>query len=233
MAFPQVRATNTSTETSNTTTHTVSLPASIAAGDLLIITLALDSFGAVNAWTFPGLWVEILDVEHSTTQVVSVGVAYLLSAVGGETSVDVTSSVSDHSGHTAYRIDSWHGTTAPEVASTDGNDENPDPPALNPTNWGAEDTLWIAGFGADRPTTWHPTTGDPTNYTDGIEGIDDASSGVGIRTVRRENNTASENPGTYSLTAGEQWISFTIGVRPAAAAAAAIPELVMAPYISA
>ncbi len=177
MAFPNVAATNISKEASNTTSHVVSLPASVASGDLLIVIVALDSFNGTNSFTWPSPWVEILDVEHSGGNIVSVTVGYLI-ASGGETSVTVTSTHSDHSTHIAYRIDAWHGTTAPEVASTDGSSQTPDPPSLNPTGWGTEDTLWIAGIGVDRPTTSHPTTADPTNYTDPEDSVDDVSSGV-------------------------------------------------------
>lgn len=215
MAFPNKAGTATSKETGNQTSHTVTLPTPVGAGDLVVVKVALDSFDEANSFTWPAPWVEIFDVEHPGGNIVSVTAGYLIAA-GSETTVIVTSTHSDHSTHIAYRFDDWHGTTPPEGATATGSSQTPDPPSLNPTGWDIEDTFWIAGIAVDRPTDSHPTTADPTNYVNPVDSVDDVSSGVFCRTAERELNAASEDPATYTLTASEDWIAWTIGVPPPA-----------------
>ena len=63
MAFPQVAATNSSTEGSNTSTHTVSLPIGIEAGNLLLVFFVCDNDAYCDDVSFPDGWTEIKDIE--------------------------------------------------------------------------------------------------------------------------------------------------------------------------
>ena len=78
MAFPQVAATNVSHEPGNETTHTVTLPAGVSTGDLLLVFFATDgdiSFSNLNGFT------ELGSQDNGTACSLSVLYKY---AAGGE-----------------------------------------------------------------------------------------------------------------------------------------------------
>ena len=72
----------------------------------------------------------------------------------------------------------------------------------------------------DKPGTSDPATADPTNYTNPQQ-VGSNTSGAWIRTVQRELNAATEDPGTFTITASDEWVSGTIALAPAACASPA------------
>lgn len=188
--FPVVAATNTSIENSPVTSHDVSLPASIAAGDLLIMLMSFAIDVAVTATGWSPLY------NFTSTKE---GFAFYKVATGSEgATFVVTTDVSSHSAHNTYRINTYRGI--PEAQTSASND----PPNLSPS-WGSDKTLWIAtGIGtpgmSDTP---------PTNYANGLT----ATAGVTINAKqvsgRRTLEAASENPGTWTSASG----TATIAVR--------------------
>src|SRR3989338_4939686 len=122
-AFPQIVGSQLSSRASGEIDDSVTLPASIASGDLIIVFHYSDS---ALTRTFPGPWVEIKDTVCSSSAC-NIGVAYLI-ASGGETSVTVTKSGADRFSAIAIRISaaSWHGTNAPEISTgATGSSANP------------------------------------------------------------------------------------------------------------
>ncbi len=208
MAFPVVSGSTNSQETANTTTSNVTLPGSIASGDLVLAFLALDA-GAGTAPTWPSPWVSIL-ADQGTGFNVYVG--YLI-ASGGETTVAVTHT-SERSNHIALRITSWHGTTPPEITvKANGSSTTPDPPSLTPS-WGALDTLWIALTGCDDSATPYPITAWP--YANNQASNATATSAADLALCTNNVNAASQDPGTFTMTVTETWNAYTVAVRPAA-----------------
>ena len=203
--------TQSSNQNTNSTTPSITLPASVAAGDLLIALISSD--GSRTA-TWPGSWVAIKD-EAGTG--FSFAAAYLIAA-GGETSVSPTMSVTERSNHIAIRIPAaeWHGTTPPEIsANASGSDANPDPPALDPS-WATALTRWFAIYAADQQATPQTTSAYPTNYTDNQTDSTTATSAGNVACASREANVASENPGTFTMTVAETWNAYTLAIRLAA-----------------
>ena len=152
MAFPIVRDTNTSTENSNTTSHTVSLPPNIGSGDLLLVFFATDGDNAV---TFPNEgvdWFEIFNVDNGNANHLSA--AYRIADGGEGATITVTTGSSEKSAHVSYRIENHNSSTNPPEASAGntGNDDSPDPDSLTAT-WGSADNLWIAMCGMDANKT--------------------------------------------------------------------------------
>lgn len=208
MGFPQVAATNTSSETANATTHTVNLPAGIAAGDLLLVVFGVDGAPAV---TFPGGWTKVgLGAGTSTNLFFGHKIAD-----GGEgASISVTTDASERSAHQSYRINHWHGVTVPVFGALEANgtDTAADPPSVNPSTWGTENTLWIITVVSDADTTF---SADPANYTNPLENDSGSTTaGVKVRTLRRELAAASEDPDAFTNT-NREWHARTIGIRPA------------------
>ena len=223
MAFPQVAATATGSDTTNVTSRDFNLPSGISAGNLLLIAWNCDASNAVLAidttstvLTTSG-WTMLLDDAPVTTFEEDVygraNIAYKV-AVGGETTVTITSSAAEAVSFVAARITGNDDTTAPAIGSISGINANP--PALNPAGWDVEDTLWVAfGFfvsGSSVPTD------PPTNYENLTFGNwANFASGTAVALATRENAVASEDADVFPLTelyqAGR---AILVAVRPVA-----------------
>ena len=212
-----------SSNAANTATSTVTLPSSVAAGDLIVAIIGGDSGAA--AFTWPSPWVEIKDLAGVGFVF---GAAYLI-ASGGETSVSVTHT-SERTNQIAFRFPAaeWHGTTPPEINTTptSGTNNQPNPPAFGPS-WGAEATHWIAVAVADDSAPPGPITAYPASYTSNNVTANTATSAAFLAAAIRESFvSASENPGVFTMTGSEDWDAYTIAVRPAASSGALIAGII-------
>ena len=210
MAFPQVAAVNGGGNTTNTTSHTVNLPSGIVSGNLLLVFFASDGTPTI---TFPSGWTQLFQTAGGTD--VKFGAWYRIADGTEGATITVTTSASECSNHTSYRITGYSGT--PEVGtSATGNSTTPNPPSLTPS-WGAKDTLWFACQGNDGSTA---TTAYPTNYTNGRNDNNSVSDPTAsVATARRELNAASEDPGTFTIATARNWVANTVAVKPIAAIA--------------
>jgi len=94
----------------------------------------------------------------------------------------------------------------------------PDPTALTPTG-GAKDYLWLwlGGWEGEQTT---PPVSNPTSYTNplgagtGISGID--SGNCRVASARRELNAVSEDPGSWTISASDDWSAWVMAVHPVA-----------------
>lgn len=208
--FPQVEAVNGGNNIVAGPNHTVPLPAGIVAGDLLLVFFAADITGVTPLITFPNEgvdWIQLFETEVAGA--VNFAVAYRIADGGEGANIVVTTSQNDCSAYTTYRISGYSGV--PEVpAAATGSSANPNPPSLTPS-WGASDTLWFACQGNDH---LDQVTVYPTDYTDGRNDWGNHANGCGVGTARRELNAVSEDPGTFTLAAGEEWVANTIAIRP-------------------
>ena len=219
ITFPSPSAAPTgSTFTTASTTHNVSMPATVNAGDLLI---CIFSHGGNVTDTTPTGWsggagITGWSLEQGTTIRGSVFVKSAAGTEGGTTVNFVTSGTAVGAAQ-VYRIPSgsWYGslsnvTEAVAVASAGAAaTTTPDPPALTPT-WGSDDNLWLAvstGNVATSVTTY------PTNYSSGV--ITTNASATDVASAQRGLTAASENPGTFTMGQSAINVNFTIAVRPA------------------
>jgi hypothetical protein len=210
MAFPTA-TTLASARTTNGTSLVINYPSTAAAGDLVLVFAGADS--GASAFTWPGGWAS-LGTANFTGFIAEV--VYAVQS-GGETSVTVTHT-SERSNAIAVLIPaaSWHGTSAPEMATpVTGSSTTPNPPSLTPS-WGADDTLWIAGLFADDSNAPLPVTSWPTNYADNQTQQYSNTSACDQALATRGLNAASEDPGTFTMTKTETWSAVTVAVRPAA-----------------
>lgn len=205
MAFPVVANIAASERTTNGTAHTVSLPINIASGDLLIVAFSVDQIPTV---TWPTGWTELF--AQSNSNQVRFEVRYRVADGTEGASISLTTSTSEKSSHQSWRITGYQG--APEAGTVvTGVDNAPDPPSLSPS-WGVADTLWIALEGNDGSIL---ATGFPSTYPDNQRTDESGANGTGIASATRNFNAASDDPGTFTLEASEQWVANTIAVRPA------------------
>ena len=212
MAFPTVQSITTTNFASDATAHLVNMPATVNAGDLLLCIFACDALPSV---TTPSGWTSINSYSFSNRTAIFAKIA---SGSEGGTTVDFVTSASEAATAQVYRITGVSGgVTSSDITSAHatGTGSNPDPPNLDPSGWGTLDTLWIAVASCSDPVSGVTTY--PTNYTNGT--YSQSGSGtthVQLASARRENNTAAENPGTYTLnaSAGNGWSGITIAIRP-------------------
>lgn len=196
-AFPVVQGTQTSLKTYNTT-NTADLPASVAAGERLLL---FARYSAGITLTFPGGWTNLYDALDINN--VLKGGCWYATAAGGETTVSITASASTAINAIAYRISGHVGN--PEATSANGtSNTQPNPPNLAPS-WGATPkTLWIV----HDAQALNVVQTAPTNYSGLVTGASNQHF-----TAQRNLQAASEDPGTFSAGSAQGWRAGTVAVR--------------------
>lgn len=229
MAFPVVAAVNASVQATDTTSHVVSLPASISAGDLLICFLGGDGSGSW-ALDVPAGWSTGYADENNSGGC-NGSVRWKIADGAEGASVTFTSSTSEQSAHRSLRITGAHATTpftatGGGVAGSQGTSATPDPPSHTPS-YGAADSLWIAFYAIDDARL---ATAYPTSYTDNqhTSRSNTGTGACGIGLATRNLNATSDDPAAFTVDVSDVWLAATIAIQPAAAAAAGLPSLVTA-----
>ena len=218
-AFPTVESVGEIAITSLTSTPSIPYPATVNNGDLLIV---IASFGEGNYQTditeptgFTKLYAEpggMTTTHHAV---------FLKKADGTESgNAEVTLSYSGSPSTSKgtmqiYRITGWSGTIADiEYALSTGSDDSPNPPTLAMTS-GVAKNLWITvvhSYNDDESVSAYPAT-----YSNGFNLAHGEGSNASTRTAscRREKETDTENPPTFTLSGSENYSVSTIGIRPA------------------
>lgn len=175
MTFPSIRSSTCSASPSLRTSHDFTLPATISAGDLLLLFGSMDSSSTI---TGPAGWSTVLN--NGTNFL------FTKTADGTEdgTSVTITTSTGKNNTINGYAV---YGHKGSPVVSSVSNSMNP--PSLT-SGFGAVDTLWIAV--AQSGVT--SITAAPTNYS----GLITASAYNKSGSAYRELSAASEDPGAFS-----------------------------------
>lgn len=224
MAFPSTSAAPTATAFSTAVTSMpVNLPASIASGDLLIALIEERNNATFTAGgATPTGWTALAS-QQGGGSAGNLRIWYRIADGTEGSSATWTASITSTAVWQTYRITGWHGTTPPEVTTTNGDATAANPPSLTPS-WGAADTLWlaIAGHTAASTAAW---SAGPTSYS-GFQN-DGASSGgsaCSLASTYRQLNASSEDPGAFTVSGSNRfWTSATIGIRPAAGGGGGTP----------
>lgn len=213
--FPTVAATNTFDNTgSNNSSTNCSLPASIVAGDLLIVFIGSGRYDAVyntpSGWgqLFQGNTGDIGELDDAA----NLAIFYKIADGSEGSSVTITNSSSARSLGVSLKIRDYSGV--PEIATDTGESLAPNPPILSPS-WGNTSTLWIA-LAAFSPEDV-ALVSRPINYAETVTKEAKAGGSFAISTsvVQRNFISSQENPGSYTLDASAFWISATIAIKPA------------------
>lgn len=190
-SYPAIESRQTGT-TAFGTSHSVALPGSIVAGELLLVI-----FTGSKQCTFSdgsGLWTE-LDEESTADHASCV---YYKVATGGD-ALTITSTVSVVGATVAFRISDYSGTptlSKAEATSADANPPNHNPGINKPY-------LWIAAVCIDTIVA----SAAPANYSD----FQTISNTCSTSTAERELTAAQEDPGVFT-SASDQWIAYTISI---------------------
>ena len=230
MAFPTVASLTETTVASMTTTHNISLGATVNAGDLLLMIFVGSQVGADQLYTittptgFTRRWSRQFDLAAQNRQHVAV---FVKEAVGDEdgTTVNVATSSSVSAVAHVYRIDAgtWSGDLKGIACSTytQADAANPNPASLT-VPWGAADNLWLA------IATWEDSdffaSAAPSSYTNLTTEIADSTEDAVISSARRENAVATEDPGTFTASS-EKYLALTIGIAPNGATMPTFPVI--------
>ena len=191
--------------TAGGTSHVLTLPTGIGAGDLIIayFNMGWAGFGgASNVW--PSGWVSSFEVNLGTSPDGRIQVEYKV-ADGTEGSTVTVTTPAGQSIYQIHRIPSGSYTGTPVSAVTGTSfSTNPDPPSLT-SGFGVVPTLWIAG------AHWFNGGSSLTSYPSGYSNGQVTSNG--IATARKVTTAASENPGTFAITLGPWQVASTVAVQ--------------------
>lgn len=240
MAFPQVQATSTGNDTTSGS-GAVTLPTGVTAGDRLVMVVDVDNGNLSDIIiSASGTGWNKLAQESDAGAVRSA--LFEKQSASGDSADAVTLSFSGQSiaeacSYTVYRISGHDSSAALEYAvqsHTDVGDTNPsanpDAPSLTPS-WGSADTLWMWVGCWDNAT--RTISAFPTNYSSNQTtntGASGASGDVTIAIATRENAASSEDPGTATISAAEQWNAWTIAIKPAGGGDVTAPVLTSAAF---
>ena len=213
---PTVQSVTESSTTTLGTTHTVDMPATITAGDrlLLIINLGHESGAAssdLDDWTqvvsaSMFVWSRVLVYELECDSAAATALA------GG--SVDFTTTVNQTSSAQVYRVSgvrsggsgsAWAVSAGTAYAFT----TTPNPDSLT-VPWGADANLFIAFFAANGDG--EAVTGNPSGYTAGADG--DTAAGYTVGSAYKASSLATDDPGTFTIADTENVLAWTFAYRP-------------------
>jgi hypothetical protein len=215
MAFPTVQTRTPGASSATATTHTVTLPATINAGDFLFIAFTCGNASAPTVtWdnTTAGTWTTIATAVQGAGNVRGSYFSKVADGTEGNAALSIGLSVSAQASWTIWRVTGCQG--AVEVISAGGTTSTVTFSALTPT-WGAEDTLWLAvAHIANTPTV----STYSTSYTDPARSAATGTSRNVTESCERLLNTATETPSAWTISSAAQHVQFTVAIRPAAAA---------------
>jgi len=225
MASPAVATKTGGNNDTLQSSHTVNLPASIAAGDTLLVFFGhKDAAGATPG--FPGGWTVLGEIENAAGSLACLCPAWRKADGTEGASITVTTTNTTRQAHCSLRITGAADptVTAPttQAGATLANTNVPNPPNCNPGV--SKDYLFVAAFvsSAGRITSTDPTNYTHSSQTNGSNSGTTTAAGVGVAT--RQLTASSDDPGTFLTTGGstEETASQTIAIHPAAAAATSL-----------
>jgi hypothetical protein len=214
---PAVSGSPTASSTGNATTHNVTMPGTVAAGDLLLVFFSSDDNATV---TTPSGWTAVPNGSATSGSGGVTGSIFAKVATGSEggSSVNFATSNSQSVSWQIYRIlaANWYGDLTNGVAAAHGSGAStttPDPPALDPPNWDTESALWIAYVAGSSYTS---VTSSPTNYGTATHNNSGTTTGdASTSTATRSLSASSEDPGTFTMSGTAQAsVPFTVAIRP-------------------
>jgi hypothetical protein len=219
MAFPVVLGTPATTSGASTTTPIVNLPASIIAGETLLVVLRGDNWGAGTVPAFPAGWTTLLSSQADNSDDATVIGWRLADGAEGATVTFVAGTNAGKFSAISYRISGATDPTVtpPDFSNTDSSaDGDPDSPILTPAA-GAKDYLWFSIATYEGESTSPPTY--PTDYTGNQVTANSGTGGLAetnnqVAGASRALNATSQDPGAYAIATNDAWTGSTIAFHP-------------------
>jgi len=229
MASPAVGSKTGGNRDTTATTHAISYPATIAAGDTLLVFFGhKDAVSATPG--FPGGWTVLGEIENSAGSLACLCPAWRKADGTESGTFNITTTVATRMAYCIYAITGAADPTVTAPTTQAGvatnNTNAPNPPNCNPAV--SKDYLFFAAFcsSAGRITSTDPTNYSFSSQTNGSNSGTTTHAGVGVAT--RQLTASSDDPGTFLTTGGttEEVAAQTIAVHPADAAASVIPDII-------
>lgn len=218
--FPLVAGIATTNGTSATTSPVINLPSGIRSGETLLMLIRNAAGGTI---TFPNEdtdWIQLFE-DSSDASNDTMALAW---RKANETEGATTTATFGTSGKFAAIVYRILGAIdpierAPEFAAlVTGSSATPDPGAVTPTG-GAKKYLliWMGGWEGIQSSP--PGTSMPAGYNSPVGADSGAAGGLAtncrVATGYREAEVSSEDPGSWTISASDDWTATVVAVHPA------------------
>ena len=217
MAAPTITSVTTTARTSTTENPIpVSMPATVASGDLLGMLLETHSR---NGQTTPTGWTQVFQVAHNTSNRLGFFVKSADGTEGGTTVNVTTSATGGASAACVFRVltAEWSGTLGDIEATTGVANTSTPNPSSHTHSAGSDDYLVIAAVGAiddDETASAYPTDFSDNQTT--IASGAGTNNGASVSMASRSFTGATLDPDAFTLTGSESIVAATIFISPAA-----------------
>jgi hypothetical protein len=214
--YPRIRSKTWSRETGDRTSHDVSLPSNILAGDTLLAVFVCDDNEAVT-WPNEGVDWKVIYEYYRGSSGPTMSIAWK-KAIGNEDgqTIRVRTGSNEESVHIVYAIQNAEDPTIlPPQASSHarGTSTRPNPGSLSPSG-GSNTYLWFAFYGCDDDEM---ATSYPSTYSNNRETHESSGSGgtCAIGAASRSYTSSNDNPSSFRITGGnEEWEAATVAIYP-------------------
>lgn len=183
------------------TSHGITMPSGIQAGDLLILFFGVYQIPACST---PSGWTLLKSQAGGSSLVTEV--VYYKIAQGGDTAT-ITTDASKNASHIVLRIQNGG---IPLASSTSGASGSANPPSLTP-NMGTPNYLWLASCALNSSGTPTDITSGVSSYFSWFNQFTLGSAGAYVSVAERFLTTTTEDPGTFGSTS-IQWAAITVAV---------------------
>lgn len=199
------------TQISNITSHSVPMPATVNAGDLLLMLWAHDSnIYTASAATFTDMGGSVGGGGCTTYVFAKVATG----SEGGATETVTVTNV-EAAGAIVYRISNWGGTIATSVAHRIGptttSTQNPDIASFT-SGFGSVTTIWIIGLAVSNSVSG--VTSAPSGYGNLTTGGNSTSSNYAvIHAAHQISTAASDDSGAWTMESAKAWVPVVVAVK--------------------
>ena len=205
-ATPTLLSRTASSFASNTTSHLVSMPATVTVGDLLVCLIGIGNNSATI--TTPSGW-----TAGATEASDGASKAFLFykvaSGTEGGTTVNFVTSAGIRAAAQVFRFQAGTYSGTPEIAFSENPpgtpNANPDPPNLAPS-WGSANTYWLIFCTVNSSPT--------VSVYPGSSGVITTANTASIASCYDTTPGASLNPGAFTISASLRWVAGVVAIRP-------------------
>lgn len=195
MAFPNVAATSAGNSGSKRTSHPVSLPAGIAAGNVLVLFFYANNGAAGST---PSGW----------TAAVAGRLFWKLATGSESSSLTISTSSSVGSAYAAYRITGAAPDPVGGLVSASGTSRYPQAGTLS--TGVSKDYLWLSAFGWDGGTSL-----SVAGYPDDLATSRYANTnGAGVALSSKSATASSSTDSAGTLSSSTDWVAYNVAIRP-------------------
>jgi hypothetical protein len=202
-----VRSRNQGAQTSDSTSHPISLPAGIQVGDLLYVAFSIDTATTITSTSSTG-WQKLIEQAQGTTTN-HTGSIWWKRATGSD-SFTIDSSTAEKSTHISIALQN---ASDPEATSTSGASSSTATPVSITPSGGTKDYLSILSIHTDSSAGTTQNFGTASGYSNST--TQQASTTTSAATNTQEQlypSSSGFTPGTVSLSLAEQWVAITTAI---------------------